>query len=139
MNLLLDTNVISESIKPHPNPGLMAWLSSVDEDRVYISVVTLAEIRYGVERLGPGTRRKRIEEWLQHDLLVRFEDRTLPIDEQIADLAGRFIARSEAAGRPLEAMDAFLAATAEAHRLTLVTRNQSDFEAILHTTFNPWT
>jgi predicted nucleic acid-binding protein len=139
VNLLLDTNVISESIKPHPNAGLTAWLSSVDEDRVYISVVTLAEIRYGVERLPAGNRRKRIEEWLQHDLPARFQDRILPIDEIIADLGGRFLARSEAAGRPLEAMDAFLAATAEAHRLTLVTRNQSDFEAILHTTLNPWT
>ncbi len=139
MSLLLDTNVLSEGMKPRPNAGVVTWLATVDEDRVYISVVTLTELRYGTERMAAGSRRKRLEDWLQSELPIRFDGRILPVDETIADASGRIVARSEAAGRPIEAIDAFLAATAEVHRLTLVTRNQSDFQAVLKTTLNPWT
>src|SRR5205809_4926735 len=126
MSHLLDTNVVSEGMKPQPNAGVIAWMSTVDEDRVYISVVTLTELRYGIERRPAGNRRKRLEDWLQHELPRRFDGRILPIDETIADASGRIVARREAAGRPIDAMDALLAATAEVHHLTLVTRNQSD-------------
>ncbi len=126
-------------MKPQPNAGVVNWLTTVDEDRVYISVVTLTELRYGIERLAAGARRKRLEDWLQRELPLRFDGRILPVDETVADASGRIVARSEAAGRPMEAIDAFLAATAEVHRLTLVTRNQSDFQAVLKTTLNPWT
>lgn len=139
MSFLLDTNAVSEAMKPQPNPGVVAWMNTVDEDLVYISVVTLTELRYGIERLAAGSRRKRLEEWLQRELPLRFDRRILPIDETIADTAGRMVARSEAAGRPMEAMDAFIAATAAFYGLTLVTRNQSDFKVVLKTTLNPWT
>jgi predicted nucleic acid-binding protein len=139
MSLLLDTNVVSEAMKPQPNPGIVAWMNTVDEDRAFISVVTLTELRYGIERLAAGNRRKRLEEWLQRELPLRFDGRILLVDGVIADTAGRMVARSEAAGRPMEAMDAFIAATAEVYRLTLVTRNQSDFKSVLKTTLNPWT
>jgi predicted nucleic acid-binding protein len=139
MSFLLDTNVVSEWTKPQPNPGVITWLANVDEDRVFISVVTLTELRYGIDRLAAGTRRKRLEDWLQRELPIRFEGRILPVNATVADAGGRVAARSEAAGRPIEAIDAFLAATAEVHRLTLVTRNQSDFRAVLKTTLNPWT
>lgn len=139
MSFLLDTNVISEWMKPQPNPGVVDWLHHADEDRVFISVVTLTEIRYGIERMAAGGRRKRLEAWLQRELPLRFEGRILPVDEMVADASGRMAARSEASGRPMEAMDAFLAATAEVHKLALVTRNQSDFKAVLKDTINPWT
>lgn len=139
MSFLLDTNVVSEWVKPQPNVGVVSWLANVDEDRVFVSVVTLTEIRYGIERMAAGSRRKRLEDWLQSEVPLRFEGRILPIDEAVADASGRVAARSEAAGRPINAIDAFLAATAEVHRLTLVTRNQSDFKAVLKTTLNPWT
>ena len=138
MSFLLDTNVVSEWMKPQPNAGLVEWLSNVDEDRVFISVVTLTEIRYGIERMATGSRRKNLEEWLQHELPIRFEGRILPVDEAVADSSGRVAAQRDAAGRPMGAIDAFLAATAEVHRLTLVTRNQSDFKAVLKTTLTPW-
>jgi predicted nucleic acid-binding protein len=138
MSFLLDTNVVSEWMKPQPNAGLVEWLNNVDEDDVFISVVTLTEIRYGIERMAAGSRRKNLEEWLQHELPMRFDGRILPVDETVADSSGRVAARSDAAGRPMGAIDAFLAATAEVHRLTLVTRNQSDFKAVLKTTLNPW-
>lgn len=139
MSFLLDTNVISEWMKPQPNSGVVAWLANVEEDRVFISVVTLTEVRYGIERMAAGSRRKRLEHWLQRELPVRFDGRILPVDAAVADASGRVAARSEAAGRPIEAIDAFIAATAEVHRLTLVTRNQSDFQAVLKTTLSPWT
>ncbi len=138
MSFLLDTNAISEWVKPRPNPGLIGWMEASDEDRIFISVVSLAELHYGVERMARGKRRSRLEQWLQHELPLRFESRTLPVDTNVAEAWGRTVSRSEAAGRPIGAMDAFLAATAETHQLTLVTRNVSDFP-LLKTILNPWT
>jgi predicted nucleic acid-binding protein len=137
MNFLLDTNAVSEWVKPRPNPGLIGWMESVDEDRTFISVVTLAEIRYGIERLAAGHRRRRLDEWFRQELPLRFESRTLPIDDTVADAWGKTVSRCEAAGRPIGAMDAFLAATAETYDLTLVTRNVSDFR-LVRKVLNPW-
>jgi predicted nucleic acid-binding protein len=139
MNFLLDTNVISESMKAQPNPGVVDWLADADEDRVFLSVVTLTELRYGIERMAAGSRRKRLNDWLQDELPLRFEGRVLAIDGAVADACGRLVARSESLGRPIEAMDAFIAATAEVHRLTLVTRNISDFQPTVRAILNPWT
>lgn len=137
MNFLLDTNAVSEWVKPRPNPGLIAWMESADEDRIFISVVSLAELRYGVERMAAGKRRSRLEQWLQHELPLRFENRILPVDINVAEAWGRTVSRNEAAGRRISTMDAFLAATAETHHLTLVTRNVSDFP-LLKAVLNPW-
>jgi predicted nucleic acid-binding protein len=138
MSFLLDTNAVSEWVKPRPNPGLIGWMESTDEDRVFISVITLAELRYGVERMAAGSRRSRLEQWLRDELPLRFEGRILPVDVDVAEAWGTTLARSEAAGRPIGPMDAFLAASAEIRRLTLVTRNVSDFP-LLKTVLNPWT
>ena len=137
MSFLLDTNAVSEWVKPRPNPGLIGWMESVDEDRLFMSVISLAELHYGVERMTTGNRRNRLEQWLQHELPLRFEDRILPIDGDICGAWGRTVSRSEAVGRPIGVMDAFLAATAEIHRLILVTRNVSDFP-LLQAVLNPW-
>jgi len=139
MNFLLDTNVITEPMKAQPNAGVLAWLAKVDEDSVFLSVVTITELRYGVERLAVGRRRDRLDGWLRKDLSSRFEGRILPIDLEIADACGRLVARSESAGRPIEPRDAFIAATAAVHGLTLVTRNASDFEATVKAVVTPWT
>jgi len=139
MNFLLDTNVLSEPMKARPNAGLLAWLAEADEESVFISVVTITELRYGIERLATGRRRDRLDGWLRKDLRARFEGRILPVDLEIADTCGRLVARSESLGRPIEPRDAFIAATAEVHALTLVTRNASDFEATLRTIVSPWT
>jgi predicted nucleic acid-binding protein len=137
MSFLLDTNAVSEWVKPRPNPGLIGWMESTDEDRIFISVISLAELHYGVERLAAGSRRRRLEEWLRQELPLRFEGRILPIATRVAEVWGRTVSRSEAVGRPISAMDAFLAATAETHQLTLVTRNISDFP-LLKAVLNPW-
>ena len=139
MNFLLDTNVVSESTKPRPNPGVVAWLAAVDEDDVFLSVITLTELRYGVERLAQGRRRKQLDRWLQQDLPLRFEGRILPIDALVADTCGKLVARTESLGRPIEARVAFIAATAQVHQLTLVTRNVSHFETTVKSILTPWT
>jgi hypothetical protein len=137
MNFLLDTNAVSEWVKPRPNPGLIRWMESADEDRVYLSVISLAELRYGVERMPAGARRSRLEQWLRDELPIRFEARILSIDQSVAEAWGKTVSRSEVLGRPTGAMDAILSATAEIHRLTLVTRNVSDFP-MLKAIVNPW-
>lgn len=139
MSFLLDTNVVSEWMKPHPNPGVVTWLAEVDEDRVFLSVITLTELRYGIERMAAGNRKKRLDDWLQEELPLRFDGRILTIDGAVADACGKVVARSEALGRRLEAMDAFIAATAEVHRLTVVTRNAADFQPTIEGVLNPWT
>jgi predicted nucleic acid-binding protein len=138
MSYLLDTNVVSEWAKPRPHPGVVAWLAEVDEDRSFISVISLAELRHGIERLSPGRRRVRLDEWLRHDLALRFEGRILPIDPAVADSFGKITARRDDLGRPIGTMDAFLAATAEVHGLTLVTRDTADFEPSATPIVNPW-
>jgi hypothetical protein len=138
VNFLLDTNVVSEWTKPRPDAGDMAWLAEADEDRVFVSVVTLAELRHGVERLPLGARRNRLDFWLTEQLPARFEARLLSIDAETANGWGRAMVRGQAAGRPPSTMDAFIAATAEQHGLALVTRNASDFDALGIRLINPW-
>ena len=138
MNFLLDTNVISEPMKARPNAGVLAWLAQIDEDSVFLSVVTITELRYGIERLASGRRRDRLDSWLRKDLRLRFGERILPVNLEIADACGRLVARCESLGRPIEPRDAFIGATAEVHGLTLVTRNASDFQTTVKAIVTPW-
>lgn len=138
MSFLLDTNVVSEWVKPQPNPQVVAWLQDVDEDRVFLSVASVAEIRRGIELLPPGKRRDRLDSWLTRDLPARFEGRVLDINSQIAEAWGAIMARGQKAGLNLDVLDAFFAATAKVHGLTLVTRNVQDFLRIGIPLLNPW-
>jgi toxin FitB len=139
MSFLLDTNVVSEWIRDRPNDGVVAWLAEVDEDRVFLSVVTLAELRHGIARLPSGVRRARLEDWLATDLPLRFEGRILGIESSVALAWGDVVAERAHAGRPIGAMDAFIAATSRVHDLEVVTRNAGDFEGSVRSTLNPWT
>jgi predicted nucleic acid-binding protein len=139
VSFLLDTNVVSEWVKPRPNAGVVAWLAEIDEDRVFVSVVTLAELRHGVDRLAAGKRRSQLDTWLHDELPTRFEGRILPIDGAVAEAWGKLVARREGTGRPIGVMDAFIAATAEIYALTLVTRNLADFKSSVRAALNPWT
>ena len=139
MKYLLDTNVFSEWAKPQPDPRVVAWLAQVEEDHLYMSVISLAEIRCGIELLPEGSRKKRLSVWLSDELAARFEDRILDVDQRIALLWGVVAARSKIAGTALSVRDGFLAATAEAHELTLVTRNTRDFKNTSVSLLDPWT
>jgi predicted nucleic acid-binding protein len=138
MTYLVDTNVVSEWIRPQPNPNLVAWLDDVDEDRLYISVATFAEIRHGIELMAPGRRRQSLMRWLDEELADRFADRILPIDRAVAERWGVVMARASASGNSIATMDGFLAATAAIHNLTLVTRDAADFRGAGVSIFNPW-
>lgn len=138
MSFLLDTNVVSEWVKPRPDPNVAAWLASADEDDVFMSVASFAEIRRGLELMPRGGRHDRLAAWLAHDLPTRFQGRILDIDRQIAEAWGTLMARGQQRGITLGTMDAFFAATAASHGLTLVTRNVKDFEQVGIPLFNPW-
>ena len=138
MSYLLDTDVVSEWVKPRPDPGVVAWFADVDEDQLKLSVGTIAELRYGIALLPHSARRDRLDRWLREDLQVRFANRILPIDSVIALTWVDVRAERQKIGRPISAMDALIAATAKAHGLALVTRNVSDFDGSLNAVINPW-
>ena len=135
---LLDTNVLAELIKPGPDCNVLRWVEEADETLLFLSVLTLGEIRSGIARLSRSACRGRLETWLQVDLRARFQDRILPIGEDIADRWGTISGAAATRGRPVPVIDGLLAATALSHNLTLVTRNASDFAGIDVAVLNPW-
>jgi predicted nucleic acid-binding protein len=135
---LLDTNCISELIRSNPEPRVMDWMRSADESLLYLSVLTLGEIRKGAAILPQSKRRTHLESWLEFDLQVRFSGRILAIDNPVADRWGWLTAESERKGRPLAAIDGLLAATALQHGLTIVSRNVTDFASTNAPILNPW-
>ena len=138
MSYLLDTNVVSEWTKPRPHPAVVAFLASTDEDLLFLSVVTLAELRRGVDRLALGRRRAALSDWLEHDLIQRFDLRILGIDRAVASAWGRIMSRAERHGTTPGVMDVWIAAVAEVHGLMVVTRDTADFAPLLDNVFNPW-
>ena len=138
MNYLLDTNVVSEQLKLRPDENVVRWIDTVEEESLFLSVITFAEIRKGIEEIDPGRRRDALSTWLYNELPLRFERRILDVDPAVALAWGKIMARSDALGVNLRAMDAFFAATAETYELTLVTRNIRDFARLNIALVNPW-
>lgn len=138
MSFLLDTNVVSEWTKPQPDRHVVSWLDAADEDQLFLSVASFAEIRLGIENMPKGRRRERLRAWLDDDLAVRFENRTIAIDRVIAETWGVIVNRAKRVGATVGSMDAFFAATAEVRGLTLVTRNVRDFRTLGIAIFDPW-
>ncbi len=134
---LLDTNVISELVRPRPEPRVKAWVAATDENLLYLSVLTLGEIRRGIASLKDASRRVALEAWLDSDLALRFAGRILPIDQGVADRWGRLAAQAGSRA-PLPVIDGLLAATALHHNLTFVTRDTKDVKATGVPLFNPW-
>ena len=135
---LVDTNCISELIRANPDPVVLAWMQAAREDLLFLSVLTLGEIRKGVAGLPQGKRRAQLEAWLELDLRARFAGRILTIDSQIADRWGLLTAEAKRKGRPLSVIDGLLAATALHHNLTIVSRNVNDFTPSHVSVLNPW-
>ena len=138
MNFLLDTCVVSELIRPTPNRGVTQWIRSEPEGRLHLSVLTIGEIRKGIERLPDSRKRNRIEAWLNKELRHRFTGRILPIDDEVAERWGLESARSEQSGTRLPVIDGLLAATALVHGMTVVTRNIDDMQQTGTRLLNPW-
>jgi tRNA(fMet)-specific endonuclease VapC len=138
MNYLLDTNVISELISKRPDKKVIGWLDRLDPNTIYLSVITIGEIRKGIEKLPPSKRRDRIKEWLEGDLLIRFQGRILEITVEVMLIWGELTGSLEKAGRPIKAIDSLVAAIALQGNYRLVTRNDHDFQETGVTIFNPW-
>ena len=139
MNVLLDTNVLSEVRRPAPDPKVLAWLDAIDEDRTFISVASIAELKRGIALMDAGRRRDALAAWLAEDLPARFAGRIVPIDPAIAERWGDLMAQTRRSGFALSVMDGFFAATALAKELVLATRNTKDFAALGVPLFDPWT
>ena len=135
--ILLDTCVISELAKPVPDPAVLAWMERVSDDSLRLSVLTLGEIKKGVDLLDPGPRRARVDAWLS-ELRATFGDRILPVDEAVALHWGAISAAGRRSGRVRPPIDSLLAATAMCHQLQLATRNIADFEGTGVVVVNPW-
>jgi predicted nucleic acid-binding protein len=135
---LLDTNIISELIKPKPEVNVTTWIENTDESLLYLSVMTLGEIRRVIASLAQSCRRATLEAWLDKDLRTRFEDRILDIDQEVADRWGLLTAAARNIGIVLPVIDGLLAATALEHNLTLVTRDTGQIPSVGVAVFNPW-
>ncbi len=138
MKALLDTCVISEFIAKQPNPKVVEFLDALDADDAYLSVITIGEIIKGIEKLPASRRKTELRDWLQDDLLARFQGKILPLNTDVIVEWGMLVARTELTGKAMPAVESLIAATAIANKMTLVTRNVSDFEAAGIEVVNPW-
>ncbi|MBL8022680.1 MAG: type II toxin-antitoxin system VapC family toxin [Elusimicrobia bacterium] len=135
---LIDTNVISELVKPKPHPHVVRWMNDVDEDTLFLSVLTLGEIRKGIALLPQSHRKSHLGTWLEKDLPERFLGRVLPLTDRIADRWGLIAARTQSLKKPVHVIDSLMAATALDHNLIFVTRNTRDLEPTGVPLQNPW-
>lgn len=138
LSWLLDTNVVSEQIKSSRDPGVESFLHDTNDAFVFLSVITIGELRDGIDRLRPTSRRDMLDLWLSIAVPLRFEGRILPVDLEIAEYWGRLAARHHRTGYVMDTADGYLAATAAVRGLTLVTRNARDFEPLGIPVLNPW-
>ena len=134
MNYLLDTCIISELIAKEPNSQVVVWIDQIDDERLFLSVITVGEIARGIKRLPQSQRKQTLLEWLHNDLLFRFQGKILALTVDIMLRWGELTAT----GRTLPAIDSLLAATALTGDLVLVTRNVKDFEETGVQIINPW-
>jgi len=135
---LLDTNCISELVRPEPEPRVVDWMEATDEAVLYLSVLTVEEIRKGLAGPPQGKRRTRLETWLELELQARFAGRIVPIDAAIADRWGSIAAEAKRRGRTLSVIEGLLAATALHRNLTVVSCNAGDFAKARAQVLNPW-
>lgn len=138
MKYLLDTCVISELRKKHPDAHVVSWVQGCSEPDLYISVLTIGEMVKGVEKLPESKKKKALLIWLNEDLRLRFENRIIDLDVNILTTWGKIQAASEKIGQPMPAIDSLIAATAITYALTVVTRNIKDMQISGAALFDPW-
>jgi tRNA(fMet)-specific endonuclease VapC len=138
MKYLLDTNVLSELVSKQPNQDVLAWVDQLDPNSVYISVITIGEIRKGIEKLVVSKRRDIVTAWLENDLLIRFQGKIAEITTEVMLTWGALTGRLENQGKPIPAIDSLIAAIVLQGKYVLVTRNDEDFKHTGITVINPW-
>lgn len=136
--IILDTNVLSEALKPKPSEPVMRWLAAQDAFNSFTTSITRAEILYGIERLPVGKRRIRLFSAISQMFAEKFASRILSFDAEAATWYARILARRESAGRPISQLDGMIAAIARSHDASLATRNRADFEGCGIQLIDPW-
>lgn len=136
--IVIDTNVISELWKVEPNPNVLAWIDAQAIETLYLSAVTVAELRYGLATMPEGKRRTIYQERLEHEVLPAFAGRVLAFDLDTSKPYADLMARARAGGKAIAKADGYIAATAAAHGLMVATRDTSPFEAGGLEVINPW-
>jgi predicted nucleic acid-binding protein len=136
--IVLDTNVLSEALKPAPSPIVLDWFAAQSPSSVFTTAITQAEILYGIETLPPGKRRVRLLAAVEKMFAAEFEGRILPFDEDAAGAFAKIVAARDAAGRPISQFDAMIAAIARSQRAAVATRNTADFQHCGIDVINPW-
>lgn len=135
---LLDTNVLSELRRPRPEPKVVSFVAAQPLDLLYVSTVTLAEIRFGIERVDDATRRAELANWLEHKLRPAFEQRILPVSEDVILKWRLIVEAGRKSGVTYSQPDLFIAATALHHGLIVVSRDAAEFERAHVSVINPW-
>ena len=138
MNYLLDTCVLSELVAKQPNPQVIEWINRAEEAHLYLSVITIGEIRKGIEKLAHFRRKSALEKWLTEQLVVRFAGRIVPVGLEVLLHWGQLTGYLERTGHPMSAMDSLIAATSLQGSFKLVTRNEEDFKYARIFLVNPW-
>lgn len=136
--IVLDTNVLSEALKPTPAAAVLRWLAAQAPPAVFTTTITLAEILYGIETLPVGKRRVQLLTAVESMFAEQFDGRILPFDEEAARLFAGIAASRSAAGRPISQPDAMIAAIARSHHAAVATRNTTDFERCGINLIDPW-
>ncbi len=136
--IILDTNVISETFRPRPDPGVILWLDEQDPVSLHLCAPVLAELHYGAARLKPSVRQQNLMRLISELATELFSGRIIPFDWMAAIAYGLIVSGREAAGRPISVIDAMIAAIAQSNNATLATRNTADFEQTGITLVNPF-
>jgi toxin FitB len=138
MGWLLDTNILSELRRPRPEPRVVNFVSQCPLEQLYISAVTLAEIRYGIEVVEDISRRTELQDWLTEKVRPMFDQRVLQITEDVMVIWRLLVQKGRKTGHVFPQPDLIIAATALHHGLTVVTRNENDYQKVEVPVFNPW-
>ncbi len=136
--ILIDTNVISEPMQPAPNALVVQWIDAQAVDTLYLSAITVAELRFGIAVLPPGRRRDRLRSRLEEEVLPLFEGRVLPFDLAASEAFATLMAAARAKGEAIGKTDGFIAAIAAANGFAVATRDTSPFTAAGMIVIDPW-
>jgi len=135
---LLDTNVISEFISKNPNQKVVKYILTLDETDLYLSAITIGEIKAGIEKLDNSRKKETLLRWLEKDLLNRFKNKIIPVDTDVMLKWGEINNRLKKLGTPLPIMDSLIGTSCEVYNMTLLTRNEKDFKNINIQIINPF-